>query len=177
MPSTGAGETRPERIDEAGDKRAVAGKFLFRREMGTSRTRLANDDRPLGRIDRYAACVGNEAQTDLPPAGQLDVDLREKLRVEQGTVLHAMTAIDPEAHAQGVEAVLRARVPHARELKRVAHTLHADRRPAAALELVIEKAEIERRIVRDQRRILEEVEQLLGALGEARLVRKEDCGE
>ena len=45
---------------------------------------------------------------------------------------------------------------------------------AAALELEIEEAEVEAGIVRDERRILDEVEQLLGLLREARLVRQED---
>ena len=40
----------------------------------------------------------------------------------------------------------------------------ADERPAARAELVIEEAEIEAGIVRDQRRIADELEQLLAAL-------------
>ena len=48
------------------------------------------------------------------------------------------------------------------EHQRVDHPAHADRRAAAALKLVIEEAEIEAGIVRDQRRIADEFEQFLG---------------
>ena len=89
-------------------------------------------------------------------------------------MLDAVAAVDPEAHAQGIEAVLGARMPGPGERQRVDHPAHADGRPAAALELEIEEAEVEAGIVRDQRRILDELEQLLGLLGKARLVGQED---
>ena len=50
-----------------------------------------------------------------------------------------------------------------------------DRGPAAIFELEIEEAEVEAGIVRDERRILDEVEQLVDRLGKARLVRQEDA--
>ena len=81
------------------------------------------------RRHRDAAGVGDQAEPDLPAAGQLDIDLREQLRVEQGAVLDAVAAVDPEAHAQGVEAVLGARMPGARKGQRVDHP--AACRPAA----------------------------------------------
>ena len=46
-------------------------------------------------------------------------------------------------------------------------------RPAAELKLVVEEAEVERRVVRDQRRIFQEFEQLLDPIDEERLVRRE----
>jgi len=121
--------------------------------------------------------VGDQAEADLATAGKLDIDLREQLSVEQGAVLDAMAAVDPEAHAQGVEAVLGARVPGTRERQRIDHAAHRHARPAAAFQLVIEEAEVEAGIVRDQRRIFDELEQLLGLLGKQRLVGQESVGE
>ena len=43
----------------------------------------------------------------------------------------------------------------------------------AALELGVEEAEIEHRVVRDQRRVADEGEELVGDLGEQRLVLEE----
>ena len=53
-----------------------------------------------------------------------------------------------------------------------AHALHP-----AQVELVVEEAEIEPGVVRDQRRIADEVEQVLGAVAEARLVGEEGGGQ
>src|SRR6185503_14986284 len=104
---------------------------------------------------------GDEPEADLPTAGKLDIDLGEQLGVEQRAMLDAVAAVDPEAHTQGVEAMLCARMLRPREHQGVDHALHADRVASAALELEIQKAEIEARIMRDERRILDEVEQLL----------------
>ena len=49
----------------------------------------------------------------------------------------------------------------------------ADRRPAGPFEFGIEKAEIEHRIVGDQRRVAEESDELVGHVGEQRLVLEE----
>src|SRR5438067_4847078 len=64
-----------------------------------------------------------------------------------------------------------------RERERVDHSLHRNRRAAAPLELEIQEAEVERGIVRDERRIADEFEQLLGFLRKARLIGEEDGGE
>src|SRR3954451_21071152 len=73
--------------------------------------------------------------------------------------------------------MLGARVPRTRERQRIDHSAHRYRRPAATLELRIEEAEVEAGIVRDQRTILDEVEQLFGLVAEQRLVRKEGVGQ
>ena len=65
------------------------------------------------------ASIGDQAKPDLAPAGQLDIDLGEQLRVEQGAMLDAVAAVDPEAHAQGIEAVLGAGMAGPREGQRV----------------------------------------------------------
>ena len=65
--------------------------------------------------------VGNKAEPDLPPARQLHIDLRKQLGVEQSAVLHAVAAVDSEAHAQGIEAMLGARMLRARKGQRIDH--------------------------------------------------------
>src|SRR5947208_11058626 len=128
--------------------------------MWPRRTRFAGRHRPRRLLDRNCASVGNQPEADLTSTGELNIDLREQLRVEQRAVLHAVATVDAETHAQSVEAVLGAGMARAGERQRVDHPMQADRRPAAAFELIIEEAEVEARIVRDQRRILDEREQL-----------------
>src|SRR3954468_21525039 len=128
-------------------------QFLGQRGMRSGWARLADDDWTGRRLHRDRSRLSDQAQPDLAAASQFDIDLREKLSVEQRAVLDAMTAVDPKAHAQGVEAVLGAGVLHPRELQRVDHAMHRHRTTAAFLELVIQKAEVEARIVRDERRV------------------------
>ena len=54
----------------------MAGKFLFAREVRPRGARLAHRDRPIGSLDRDRAGIGDETEADLPPAGELDIDLR-----------------------------------------------------------------------------------------------------
>jgi hypothetical protein len=51
-------------------------------------------------LNRDRSSLGNKAKADLPAAGQLDVNLGEKLRIEQRTMLHPVASVDPEAHAK-----------------------------------------------------------------------------
>src|SRR5215212_2687492 len=135
-PSTGLLELRrepfPQRVDELCNKRPMALEFLGQRRVRARRARLTDRHRAGGLLDGDAAGVGDEAEPDLAPAGQLDIDLGEELCVEERAVLHAMAAVDSETHAQGVEAVLGAGMLAARELKGIAHPAHRDRLPAAA---------------------------------------------
>ncbi len=61
----------------------------------------------------------------------------------------------------------------ARQQQRVDHAVARDQRPAAALQLGIEKAEIERGVVHDERRVADEAKELLDQFGKARLVLEE----
>src|SRR6476619_8423916 len=88
-----------------------------------------------------------------------------------------MATVDPEADAQGIEAVLGPWVPSARQGQRIDHPMHPDWRTATPFKLMVEEAEIEARIVRDEWRILDELDQLTGAFREARHVRQEGVGE
>ena len=67
--------------------------------------------RDVVRRGRRAAVdqLGDQGKADLAAAGQLDIDLGEQLRVEQRAMLDALRAVDAEARAERVEAVLGAR--------------------------------------------------------------------
>jgi hypothetical protein len=152
-------------------------KFLGSGMMRSRRTRFPDCRRTLPGPQRHARGLRDQAEADLPATRQLDIDLRQQLRVEQSAVLDAMAAVDPETHAQGVEAVLRTRMPGSRQRQRVDHPARANRRPAAQFQLEIKEAEVERGVVGDERRIRDEFEQLVGAFREPRLVGQKDRGE
>ena len=177
LASTGRGETGPQRFDELGDKRAVSLKFLHRGKMRPRGTELAHDDGPVGGTDRDRSRFRDQAEPDLTAAGQLDIDLGEQLRIEQCPVLDAVAAVDAEPYAQGIKAVLGAGMLRARQHQRIDHAVHADGVAAAPLELEIEEAEIKPGVVRDERGILDEVEQFVDPLEEPRLVRQEQVAE
>src|SRR5690606_30352748 len=124
-------------------------------------------------LGRCRAGIRRQGKPDLPAAGELDIDLREQLRVEERAVQHAVTAVDPVTHAKRVERMLRARMAPPRERERVDHTLDDDFGMAASTELVVEKAEIELRVMRDERRVLQEIEQFERMLVKALLIGKE----
>src|SRR4051794_8142518 len=86
--------------------------------------------------------LGDESETDLPAARQLDIDLRKKLGVEERAMLGPAAPVDSEPRAQGVEAVLRAGVAASGDGQGVDHPAHADDGPAANLQLMVEETEI-----------------------------------
>src|SRR5574338_74826 len=176
-PSTGLGEACPNRVDELGYKRSVTLQFLGQRKVRPGRARYSDFHHSTDADSGRRCSVGHEAEADLAASGEFDVNLREQLRVEKGAMLDPLAAVDTEAHAKGIEAVLGAGVPGARQRERVYHPAHCDRRSAATLKLEIEEAEIETRVVRDQRAVSEELEQLLDLVGKARLVRQKEVAE
>src|SRR4051794_40067973 len=111
--STSPGEACPKRIDQPANKRAMALKFLSRGKVWTRRPGFANRHWPRCNWHPDASGVGDQAEADLPASSQFDIDLGEQLSVKEGAVLHPLTPVDTEAHAQGVKAVLRARVTSA----------------------------------------------------------------
>ena len=72
--------------------------------------------------------------------------------------------------AEMIEAVRAGRIAPPRQHQRIDQPVALQQRLLAALELRIDEAEIEHRIVRDQRRIGDEGEKLLADVGEQRLV-------
>ena len=89
-------------------------------------------------------------------------------------MLHPVTAIDAEPHAQAIEAVLRPGMTCPGDHQSIDHPARADFRPAAMAKLVIEEAEVESGVVRDQRRVGDELKQLFRPFRETRFVRQED---
>src|SRR5215831_11111334 len=76
-----------------------------------------------------------------------------ELGIQQRAVLGAARVIDRVAHAQIVQPVGAAGMLAAGDQKRVDQPLTRDQGPAGALELGVKKAEIERRVVDDKRRV------------------------
>ncbi len=142
----------------------MARKFLLSSDMGTRRTKLPNRNRARFAPNRHVGGIRHQPETDLPTSSQLDVNLGKELGIKQCAVLHAMTAIDSEPNTESVETVFRPRMLVASKRKRIDHPAHANRRAPAAFELQVQKAEIERGVVRDKRRILDKVEQVLDPL-------------
>src|SRR5688572_25485523 len=100
-----------------------------------------------------------------------DPHVGEQLRVEERPVQRAARVVDAVALAERVERVLAARVRLARHLQRVAHGADgAHARAADALELGVEEGDVEGRVVDQELRALHELEELVGDVGEARLV-------
>ena len=139
----------------------------------------------LGRHDRVAACgagvdidrhrptrvLRRQRQPALAAAGQLDIDLGQQLAVQQRVVGGARRQVDGEPPAQRVQAVRHPGKPGFRQRQRVDHPVPTQRRQAGAAELHVQEAEVERRVVRDQLAVAEELRQRLGDLGEQRLAR------
>src|SRR5688572_16237647 len=176
--STGSGrlgETLPERTGHLRDKRAMGLQFLRAREVRARNSRLTDRNRRAADMDFSRVGIGNQAETDLPAAGQFYIDLREQLRIQQGAVLYAKAAIHAKACAKRVQTVLGAGVPCAGEHQSVDHPAHADDRPPAEQQLVIEEAEVERGVVRYERRIAKKLDQLLDLVREQGLTRQEDA--
>src|SRR5688572_14316484 len=166
--STGSGrlgETLPEGTGHLRDKRTMGLQFLDAREVRARNSRLTDRNRRTADMDFSRVGIGNQAETDLPAAGQLYIDLREQLRIQQRAVLYAKAAIHAKACAKRVQTVLGAGVPCAGEDQGVDHPAHADDRPPAKNKFVVEEAEVEGGVVRDQRRIAEKFDQFLDLVG------------
>ena len=120
--------------------------------------------------------LGGERERHLTAADQLEIDLGQDLAVEQRAVQRAARIVDAVVLAERIEADARAGVAVARNLDRVDH-LVGERGQLRLLELEIQKADIERRVVRDDRRVADEAEELARDLAELRLVAEERVGE
>ena len=92
-------------------------------------------------------------------------------------MLLALGQIDAVALAERIEAARRARMPPPRQRQRIDHAVPAERRPRQPVELGIEEAEIEGRVVHHQHRAFDEGQHVVGKLGEARLVAQELGGQ
>src|SRR3954463_518672 len=98
------GQPIPDRIGDSRKEGGVARKLFFGSAVGPRRAHDDIDRRSLRPGGQGGAILldqlGDEGEADLPAAGQLDIDLREQLRVEQGAMLDPLRAIDAEAGAE-----------------------------------------------------------------------------
>ena len=118
--------------------------------------------------------LGGQAEPDLPPAGQLDIDLRQQLGVEQRAVPGAVAAVDAIAGAQRVERILGPGMARTGQRHGIDHPLTAKRWQPAHLKLGIDEAEVEPGIVRDQLGLVaQKLEQSGNFLVKARFVGQE----
>src|SRR5690606_32962833 len=120
-------------------------------------------------IDRLWLIRG-QTEPDLATPGQLDIDLRQQLRVEQCPVAGAMASVDAIARAKRIQRMLGPGMAPPGERQRIHHPVVPHRLQAGDAQFRIEEAEIEHRIMRDQRRIADEFEEGPGFLREWRLV-------
>ena len=143
--------------------------------------RGARPDRPAdGRAARAVILFGDvrrEPERGLLAADKFDIDLGQQLGVEKRAVLGAPAVVDPIARAERIERIRTGRMAPPGELQRIEHLLVADRRQAEALELHVDEAHVERRIVDDQRRIPDEIHEIVGEVGEEGLVGQKFLGQ
>src|SRR3954470_7704215 len=127
--STVGVETNPDRIRQGREEIGMRGELLRGRRVRPRRPDLDRDSRRIRLADLPADRHRDdliEPEADLPAAGQLDIALGEKLGIDQRAMLDTQAAIDSEAGAERVEAVLGARMPGTGELERIDHPAEAD---------------------------------------------------
>src|SRR3546814_15456166 len=88
------------------------------------------DDR-RGLSDTLPACFAGrrgdgQRETDLAAAGQLDIDLRQQLRVDQSAVLDAQAAVESVARAERIETGLGAWMTLPRQQQAIEQNAHPD---------------------------------------------------
>lgn len=141
-----------------------------------ARTRGVQTADRCGLLAPAAVAVGTftgHGQIGLP-ASHRQVDVGEDLRVEQGAVQFAVGVVDAVTFAQRIEAVALARMTLARHHQGIEHRAVIAHVGAFALpqqgELVVDEANVERRVVNDQLGALDELVEFIGDFPEARLV-------
>src|SRR5690606_10748823 len=87
------------------------------------------------------------------PGGEGQVCLGQQLRIEQRAVQLAMRVVHPQPPAQRIERIALAREALAREQQRILHVAAVGDAAvvrACQAQLVVEEADVERRVVDDQ---------------------------
>ena len=117
-----------------------------------------------------------EAQSQIAlAAGHRQVDVGQDLGVQQCAVQRAAGVIDVVTLAQRVQAVALTRVQVAGHLQGIQHRAMVAHgiAPTQQRQLVVQETDVERRVVDDQFRPGQELEQFVDDLREARFVREE----
>ncbi|CAM2158074.1 hypothetical protein PT2222_40072 [Paraburkholderia tropica] len=167
-----------ERLVEAVEQGVVLADLVGARGDHGQRERLEAHARRGAGIVRVvrARHVDHEA---FLAARHRQIDFGEQFRVEQCAVQRAVRVADAEAVAQRIERIAFAREDLLGLHQRVDHlaAMLLERRLADHRKLGIEKADVERRVVNDQFRAANEVENLVRDFGEFRLVGEEFGGQ
>lgn len=180
---------RHRRLELAPDALA-ANRLVQRRQVGfvLGQFGLAGlDHRQAGGVEpgqhhataRARVVVVDVDQQRVLAAGHGQPDFRQQLRVEQGAVQRPVRIGDAEAVAQRVQRVALAREQRARVQQRVGDrfAVLGDRAAAGLGQLGVEELHVERGVVRDQLGALDELDELVGDVAEARLVGQEFGGQ
>ncbi len=150
-------------------------RALVRRQARAKRRRAFAQHNGLA-ADRHGHRRLRKNELRLPGADQLDIDLGQKLGIEQRAVLGAPRIVDRITQAEIVEPVGAAGMLAARDKKRIDDALAAHRGAAGALQFGVEEAEIEHGIMGDQLGVAEKSDQLVDLVGEQRLILEELAG-
>ena len=130
---------------------------------------------PLGGDPDLPGAGQREAR--LTAADQLEIDLRQELRVQQGAMLVPRRGVDAETLAQRVEIGRRTRELAPCERHRVERPLGGKRRAVERRQLRVEELEVETRAVDHQFAVGEELEEGLDDIAERRHIGEEGIGE
>ncbi len=168
---------RPQWIGQCCDKRPVTDNVGVACTVRTCLPREAHATRVIISRSVFGLRRGRHVEPDLSPAGQLDINLRKQGRIEKSTMPNPVTAIDPISRAKRIEAVLGSWMACLRHGQRIDHPRHRNVQASAITQLGIQKAKIEHGIVRDQRTVIEKVEQIFDSIFEIGLVLKEPIAE
>ena len=126
---------------------------------------------------RLCGSARRRRQAELALArGHREIDIGEQLRIEQRTVQLPLRIVDAEAPAQRVQRNPLPRIACTRHLQRVldrAARFHVPELRSEPRELGIEEADVERGVVDHQFRAVDEGEEFVDDLVEARLVGEE----
>ena len=123
--------------------------------------------------------IAAQMQGDLT-AGHGEIDIGQDLGVEQGAVQIAMRVVDGVAFAERVQAVALAGMESARHHERIRHLAQIDdlrRARSPASEFMLEKAQIEWRIVDDELGAFDIAQKGIGDFGKTRLVGEKGVGD
>lgn len=153
-----------------------------RRRLAISR-QAADFRRAVARALRRTAAIGRitgQGQAGLP-TGHGQVNVGEDLGVEQGAVEFTAGVVDAITLAQGIEAVALARVTLAGHHQGIEdRAVLGDVRTVGLPhqgKFVVDETDVERRVMDDQLGAVDELEELIGHFGKARLALEEFIGD
>lgn len=132
---------------------------------------------PHGGNNRRDVHLRRQFKPDLPAATQLDINLSQQLRIEQGSVMHPHRPINGKAGAERIQAVFGTGKFRPGNRQRVSGAFGENRRLAAAFQLRIEERHVERGVVRDQMIVADKFQKFINNFGKFWLVGQKLTGQ